>query len=86
MLGDLIRALRRTNVVPEMFGQVVEMLEIGKWMFLQASEVLIRETDWHGVADELYAKDRQINKIDRWSFMSCEAANVGRSWRRVCWR
>ena len=65
MLGDLIRALRRTNVIPEMFGQVVEMLEIGQWMFSQASEVLMRETDWHAVADELYAKDRQINKIEQ---------------------
>ena len=65
MLRELLHALRRSNAIPEMFNQVAEMLEIGQWMFLQASEVLIRETDWHGVSDELYSKDRQINKIEQ---------------------
>jgi len=65
MLKEIFQALRGKDVLVEMIGQVGQMLDIGQWMFDKASEVLMRQSEWETVADELYARDRQINEIEQ---------------------
>ncbi len=65
MFKEILNALRGRDVLAEMIGKLGEMLESGEWMFEQASEVLIREVDWAPVSKPLYAKDKQINEIER---------------------
>ena len=65
MLKEILSALRGRDVLAEMITKLGEMLEAGEWMFEQASEVLMREIDWSSVSDPLYARDKQINEIER---------------------
>lgn len=65
MLREIFRALRRKDALGEMFEQVGKMLDLGQWMFVAASQVLSGKSDWSAVADELYAKDREINKFEQ---------------------
>jgi len=65
MLREIFQALRGTDALAGMIGQLGEMLDAGKWMFEQASTALLRQADWSAVADDLYAKDRQINRIEQ---------------------
>lgn len=65
MLKEIWQALRKTDILAEMIGEVDEMLANGKWMFERASEALMRETDWTALADELYPRDKQINRIEQ---------------------
>jgi len=65
MLREIINALRGKDALAEMIQQVGRMLEAGEWMFHKASEVLMRQVDWAGIAQELYARDRQINSIEQ---------------------
>ena len=65
MLREILSALRGTDVLAEMIDQVARMLQAGRWMFGQASEVLMRTVEWKDVADDLYARDRQINRIEQ---------------------
>ena len=65
MLKEIIQAFRHKDVVRELSVQVGEMLEAGRWMFEQATDVLMRKADWHATCDALYARDRQINEIEQ---------------------
>lgn len=65
MLKEILSALRGRDVLTEMITELGEMLQAGEWMFEQASEVLIREIDWAPVSKPLYAKDKQINELER---------------------
>ena len=65
MLKELLAALKGTDALSEMISRVGEMIEAGKWMFERAAEALAREADWETTADELYARDRQINEIEQ---------------------
>ena len=65
MLREILSALSGTDVLAEMIDQVARMLQAGRWMFGQASEVLMRTVEWKDVADDLYARDRQINRIEQ---------------------
>ena len=60
MLKEILEAFRHKDVVKELSIQVCEMLEAGKWMFEQASDVLMRKADWNTTCDSLYSRDRQI--------------------------
>jgi phosphate transport system protein len=65
MLQEILNALKGTDALGEMIAQVGQMLQAGRWMFEQASEALMRTADWSGLADELYARDRRINRIEQ---------------------
>jgi len=65
MLREILKALRGTDALTEMIGQFGQMLQAGEWMFHQASDVLMRQVDWAAAAEGLYARDRQINEIER---------------------
>jgi len=65
MLKEIIDAFRHKDVISELSVQVGEMLEAGRWMFEQASDVLMRKADWHATCDPLYTRDRQINEIEQ---------------------
>lgn len=65
MLREILRALKRHDVLSEMIARVEDMLQAGRWMFEQASEALLKEADWNAMAQPLYARDRQINEIEQ---------------------
>jgi len=65
MLREILSALTGKDALGEMFGQIGKMLEAGKWMFGQASEVLMRTGDWESISDALYKRDREINQIEQ---------------------
>ena len=65
MLREILNALKGKDVLGEMIAQVGQMLRAGRWMFDKSAEVLMRKADWHGIADELYARDREINHIEQ---------------------
>lgn len=65
MFKEIFRILKGTDALTEMIAQIGQMLEAGQWMFDKAAEVLMRETDWKAITDDLYARDRQINDIER---------------------
>lgn len=65
MWKELWKALRGTDALAEMVADVDQMLQAGQWMFQQAAQALLRESDWAGMADELYGKDRSINEAEQ---------------------
>jgi len=65
MFREIIKALRSTDALGEMINELAEMLRAGKWMFQKASEVLLRQADWRQATDELYARDRTINRTEQ---------------------
>jgi phosphate transport system protein len=65
MLMDILRALTHKDMLVEMIEQFGKMLDAGKEMFEQASTALMREIDWSAIADDLYARDRQINEMEQ---------------------
>ncbi|HNX26726.1 MAG TPA: PhoU domain-containing protein [Phycisphaerae bacterium] len=65
MFKEIINAFRNRDVVREMSQRIGTMLDSGKWMLEQASNVLLRKDDWNAVADNLYKKDKEINAIER---------------------
>lgn len=65
MLREIIRVFQKKDVVQELSAQIGEMLEAGEWMFDQATKVLMREQDWRPIADQLYERDQQINRLEQ---------------------
>lgn len=65
MFREILKALRGKDTLGRMFEQVGEMLDLGQLMFTQASDVLSGKTDWSAAADELYAGDKRINKLEQ---------------------
>ncbi len=65
MFKEILQAFRHQDVVKDLSSQVCEMLEAGKWMFEQASDVLMRKADWNTTCDSLYKRDRQINQLEQ---------------------
>jgi len=65
MLQELLNALKGTDALGEMISQFGQMLRAGRWMFEQSSSVLMRTADWSAIAEQLYARDRQINQIEQ---------------------
>jgi len=65
MLKEILHAFQHKDVVRELSVQIGEMLDAGKWMFEQASDVLMRKADWNSTCDALYSRDRQINEIEQ---------------------
>ena len=65
MLREILNALRGKDALGEMFTEIGKMLQAGRWMFGQASEVLMRKVDWESICDSLYQRDRDINHIEQ---------------------
>ncbi len=65
MFKEIFKALRGEDALAEMIAKVGQMLEAGQWMFDKAAEVLMKQTDWKAISDDLYARDKQINDIER---------------------
>jgi len=65
MFREILNALRSTDALGEMVNELVEMLQTGKWMFQKASDALLRKADWQQATDELYARDRTINRTEQ---------------------
>jgi len=65
MWKEIIKAFKQEDVVAGMSTQIGEMLDAGKWMFEQASDVLMRRAESSDLSDPLYEKDQQINRIEQ---------------------
>jgi len=65
MLREILNALKGTDKLGDMIGEVGQMLQAGRWMFQRACEVLLRQADWHDQAQELYARDQEINRVEQ---------------------
>ncbi len=65
MWKEIWYALKGDDDLTEMVAQVGQMLDNGHWMFEKAGDALMHESNWQAVADELYPKDKEINKIER---------------------
>ncbi len=65
MLREILNALKGKDTLGEIFTDIGKMLQAGRWMFAQASEVLMRKVEWESVADKLYERDREINHIEQ---------------------
>jgi len=65
MLREILNALKGKDTLDEIFLEIGKMLQAGRWMFDQASEVLLRKVDWESISDKLYERDREINQIEQ---------------------
>ena len=65
MLKQIIQAFRRKDVVKELSVRIGEMLDAAHWMFDRASEVVMAKVEGSAVAESLYARDREINRIEQ---------------------
>ncbi len=65
MLREILNTLKGKDSLGEMFTEIGKMLQAGRWMFGQTSEVLMRKVDWESISDKLYERDREINQIEQ---------------------
>ena len=65
MFKQIWKALRGSDRLSELIAQLGQMLDAGQWMFGKAAEVLTRSLDSSKVADDLYARDRDINRMEQ---------------------
>jgi phosphate uptake regulator len=61
----LYEALKAKDAISEMISQFVEMLEIGRWMFAKSCAVVEKRVPASEVREELFERDRLINKLER---------------------
>ena len=65
MLKRLVAAWRERNTLSLMLDQFDQMLAHDQWMFEQATSTYWRATEWKDVQDPLYARDKQVNELER---------------------
>lgn len=65
MLKELLQAWRGRNTLRLMMDQLDQMLAHDKWMFQQAADTYWRNQDWQEVQSPLYARDKQVNELER---------------------
>lgn len=65
MFRQLFSAIASAKGINESFDHFEEMLKHAHWMFQQAIAVLKNEASVESVADALYERDIQINKLER---------------------
>jgi phosphate uptake regulator len=65
LIKEILKAFARKNVVSELTGQLAQMLRAAHWMFDQACGCLMGRERVENISDALYAKDREINRLER---------------------
>jgi phosphate transport system protein len=65
MFKQLIEALTKKDALGEMIDQFREMLDAGQWLFEQSSGVVEGTISTDDVREEIYARDRKINQLER---------------------
>ena len=65
MLREILNALKKTDMLGDMISEIGRMLRAGRWMFEKASGSLLHAANWKDFADDLYARDREINRIEQ---------------------
>lgn len=65
MFRQLIDAFKKKDVISDMIAQLGEMLEIGRWMFVQACDVVDKKVEPASIHDDLYARDKRINELEQ---------------------
>lgn len=64
MFKELINAFKKSDALGEMIGRFGEMLDTGQWMFETACDVVEKKQPVESVRDELYRRDRTINRLE----------------------
>ncbi|MFU8831591.1 MAG: phosphate signaling complex PhoU family protein [Wenzhouxiangella sp.] len=65
MFKKIYQALASKTAVDQAFSQLTEMLEHSLWMFKRANEVLHSEIPAEDVHQAIYARDKEINELQR---------------------
>jgi len=65
MLKQLMSAWRGHNTLSLMIDQFDQMLSHDQWMFQQATDAYWRHREWPEIQDSLYARDKQVNRLER---------------------
>jgi len=65
MMRQLIDAWRGRDLLSEMLDQFQQMLKDGEWMFRTVGAVLLREEAPEVVHEEFFARDKEINRLER---------------------
>lgn len=65
MFKEIFDALRRKDALSEMFTEFAKMLEIGRWMFAQATAVTEQRLAAGKIREELFTRDQRINSLER---------------------
>ena len=65
MLRKLMEAWRGKNTLALMLDQFDQMLAHDQWLFEQATDIYWRNREWPQVQDALYARDKQVNELER---------------------
>ena len=65
MLKELLAAWRGRNTLSLMIDQFDQMMAHDLWMFGQAADTYWRHQSWAEVQDPLYARDKQVNELER---------------------
>ncbi len=65
MFREIFDALKRRDRIADLVGELMEMLDLGLWMFTHACDAAQRKVDDGDVAEELYQKDQRINRLER---------------------
>jgi phosphate uptake regulator len=62
---EWLHALRREDPLLEMVEEFRTMMDNNAWMYEQAVGLLTREIAYDAIADDLYARDKKVNKSQR---------------------
>jgi phosphate uptake regulator len=65
MFKKLVDAWRGKNTLSVMLDQFDQMLAHDQWMFEQATSTYMRTRPWDEVQGPLYARDKQVNELER---------------------
>ena len=65
MLKALLNLVRAKSPLAAMFSEFTQMIEITEWMFDTSIQVLMSDKPAEEVKDEIYAKDREVNELQR---------------------
>ena len=65
MFGQLIAALKSGDQLNTAFAEFLQMIDASEWMFHEANDVIRGKKCEADVADALYEKDKDINRLLR---------------------
>ena len=65
MFRELLDAWRSKDVLSQMYDRLAQMLEDTEWMFSRVCGVLFEGHPPHELNEELYARDKRVNKAER---------------------
>ncbi len=65
MLREILSAFWGRGVLGQVYDDFGRMFDETHWMFTHAVEVFFSRTDWQAIQDTLYARDKEVNRLER---------------------